>query len=132
MSGRKKGEKAVKNAEVGYVYREVMRTVDAEAQNVVANTLAGDVALQLSESGFTGDVKKAARDIVNFISGKTDRQTMRTIEGSSEARRIALEYTAPVDRMMRAAERRSRIYELAGDVAQRARKDFVKPEATKA
>ena len=132
MSGRKKGEKAVKNAEVGYVYREVMRTVDAEAQNVVANTLAGDVALQLSESGFTGDVKKAARDIVNFISGKTDRQTMRTIEGSSEARRIALEYTAPVDRMMRAAERRSRIYELAGDVAQRARKDFVKPETTKA
>lgn len=132
MSGRKKGEKAVKNAEVGYVYREVMRTVDAEAQNVVANTLAGDVALQLSESGFTGDVKKAARDIVNFISGKTDRQTMRTIEGSSEARRIALEYTAPVDRMMRAAERRSRIYELAGDVSQRARKDFVKPEATKA
>ena len=132
MSGRKKGEKAVKNAEVGYVYREVMRTVDAEAQNVVANTLAGDVALQLSDSGFTGDVKKAARDIVNFISGKTDRLTMRTIEGSSEARRIALEYTAPVDRMMRAAERRSRIYELAGDVAQRARKDFVKPEATKA
>lgn len=131
MSGRKKGEKTVKNAEVGYVYREVMRTVDAEAQNVVANTLAGDVALQLSESGFTGDVKKAARDIVNFISGKTDRQTMRTIEGSSEARRIALEYTAPVDRMMRAAERRSRIYELAGDVSQRARKDFVKPETTK-
>ncbi len=132
ISGKKKGEKAVSNAEIGYLYRETMRTVDAEAQNVVANTLAGDVALQLSESGFTGDVKKAARDIVNFISGKTDRQTMRTIEGSSEARRIALEYTAPVDRMMRAAERRSRIYELAGDVSQRARKDFVKPETTKA
>ena len=124
---KSKKYKPVSHAEVGYVFRQTMQNVDKQAQMVVEQTFSRDVVEQaLKDAGYKGNVKQAARTATAFIGGKYTRDIISKLEQDSVLRDITLGFTEAAEDMR--AYARSE----AANVANYARKDFVKPEATKA
>ena len=126
-SGKKKGDKAVSNAEIGYLYRQAMSNLDKGAQQVVSETFSRDVVeSELAKSGYRGDMRWAADVVTKFINGNTGKNIIKAIESNEVVRQVALEFMGDVQAM------RGLYYAHADSVAQRASKDYVKPETTKA
>ena len=124
---KSKKYKPVSHAEVGYVFRQTMQNVDKQAQMVVEQTFSRDVVEQaLKDAGYKGNVKQAARTATAFIGGKYTRDIISKLEQDSVLRDITLGFTEAAEDMR--AYARSE----AANVANYARKDFVKPETTKA
>ena len=124
-AGKKKGAKAVSKAEIGYLYRETMSKLDKEAQNIVSKNFSRDIRNELDLLGYDGDSKQASEAIAKFAMGEIAPETLDILENSKVARDIALSYVGKVDY-------RNSLYDRAYGIAQRASKDYVKPEATKA
>ena len=122
-----KKQKPVSNAEIGYVYREVMRNLDKGAQQTVTEAFSRDVVeTELAASGYRGDMRWAADVVTKFINGNTGRNIIKALESNEVVRQVALDFMGDVQAIR--AEYRSK----ADSIAQRASKDFVKPETTKA
>lgn len=122
-----KRSKPVSNAEIGYVYREVMKSLDSAAQNVVAEAFSRDVLeTELAKAGFRGDMRKAGNIVEKFINGKTNKAVMEAIKGNEAMRKVALDFVGSIE-FEKAVYRN-----MAGELAYRASKDYVKPESTKA
>lgn len=124
-AGKKKGAKAVSKAEIGYLYRETMSKLDKEAQNIVSKNFSRDIRNELDMLGYDGDSKQASEAIAKFAMGEIAPETLDILENSKVARDIALSYVGKVDY-------RNSLYDRAYGIAQRASKDYVKPESTKA
>lgn len=124
-AGKKKGAKAVSKAEIGYLYRETMSKLDKEAQNIVSKNFSRDIRSELDMLGYEGDSKQASEAIAKFAMGEIAPETLDVLENSKVARDIALSYVGKVDY-------RNSLYDRAYGIAQRASKDYVKPEDTKA
>lgn len=124
-AGKKKGSKAVSKAEIGYLYRETMSKLDKEAQNIVSKNFSRDIRNELDLLGYDGDSKQASEAIAKFAMGEIAPETLDILENSKVARDIALSYVGKVDY-------RNSLYDRAYGIAQRASKDYVKPESTKA
>ena len=122
---KKKGTKAVSKAEIGYLYRETMSKLDKEAQNIVSKNFSRDIRNELDLLGYDGDSKQASEAIAKFAMGEIAPETLDILENSKVARDIALSYVGKVDY-------RNSLYDRAYGIAQRASKDYVKPESTKA
>lgn len=120
-------KKAVTDAELGYVYREVMNNVDKGAQQTVTEAFSRDVVeTELAASGYRGDMRWAADVVTKFINGNTGKNIIKALESNEVVRQVALDFMGDVQAIR--AEYRSK----AENIAQRASKDFVKPETTKA
>lgn len=120
-------KKPVSNAEIGYVYREVMRNLDKGAQQTVTESFSRDVVeTELAASGYRGDMRWAADVVTKFINGNTGKNIIKALESNEVVRQVALDFMRVVQAIR--AEYRSK----ADNIAQRASKDFVKPETTKA
>lgn len=122
-----KNQKPVTDAELGYVYREVMNNVDKGAQQAVTEAFSRDVVeTELAASGYRGDMRWAADVVTKFINGNTGKNIIKALESNEVVRQVALDFMGDVQAIR--AEYRSK----ADNIAQRASKDFVKPETAKA
>lgn len=122
-----KRSKSVSNAEIGYVYREVMKSLDSASQNVVAEAFSRDVLeTELAKAGFRGDMRKAANTVEKFINGKGNKNTYEALRSNQAMRKVALDFVGEIE-FKEAAYRG-----MARELAYRASKDYVKPESTKA
>lgn len=122
-----KKQKPVSNAEIGYVYREVMRNLDKGAQQTVTESFSRDVVeTELAASGYRGDMRWAADVVTKFINGNTGKNIIKALESNEVVRQVALDFMGDVQAI------RAEYFSKAENIAQRASKDFVKPETTKA
>lgn len=124
---REKHRNRVRNAEIGFVFRDVMNNLDAGAKEVVAKTFSRSfVETALKESGYEGDYITAAHNIVKFITGDNSKGVVKQLESDSIVRDVALTFMGAAD------VERSMYYEKADGIAQKASKGYVKPVAAAA